>query len=176
MRLSINNNLKSIRSPHKRVRQFYKGFTIVEIAIVISVIVVLTTISTLGITSYLKGSRDDDRAGKIIVLSTALEKYYSNNGEYPSCSSVRDSVTLASTTLDGVDEDAFKPPNKSSSISEALICNSSISGPSEDSDIFRYEPVAGAPTNANQARTRYELSYWSEAKKEIVRHQSSYGW
>jgi len=65
-----------------------KGFTLVELIIVIVVIGILTTIVALGMSLYLAEGRDAKRSSSTSAISEALEGYYDKNGEYPSCSAL----------------------------------------------------------------------------------------
>jgi prepilin-type N-terminal cleavage/methylation domain-containing protein len=74
-----------------------RGFTIVELLVVIAVIGILTTISVVGYNRYQANSRDTQRAAKVTAIAEALEKYYDQHGEYPGCSQ----LTQAATTITG---------------------------------------------------------------------------
>lgn len=121
-------------------------------------------------TIYLKDARDTERTTKISIIAEALEKYYDKNGEYPSCSAVRDNLATVITTLGGIDEDVLRPPK--AELPTGLNCNNGSAAPSADTDIFMYEPLAGSPTDPSQARSSYQLQYWSEADKSITSKQS----
>jgi type II secretory pathway pseudopilin PulG len=66
------------------------GFTILEIVIGISVIVVITAVSITSYSSFLKSSYDSRRKLDIEQIASALEQYRSNNvnGTYPTSLSV----------------------------------------------------------------------------------------
>jgi len=65
-------------------RSSARGFTIVELIIVITVIGVLSTLAVFGASAMLERSRNSEAESKIATLRSALEKYYSVNNEYPS--------------------------------------------------------------------------------------------
>ena len=61
-----------------------KGFTLVELMIVITVIAILATIGTMSFTRVQKQARDTKRKGDLRALSTALQAYYTENANaYP---------------------------------------------------------------------------------------------
>ena len=60
-----------------------KGFTIIELLIVIAIIGLLATISIVALNGARQKGRDAKRVGDIRQIQTALELYYSNYGEYP---------------------------------------------------------------------------------------------
>lgn len=61
-----------------------RGFTIVEIAVVITIIATLVTIVSVVFATVQKQARDTKRQTDMRVLGASLEKYYDANGEYPS--------------------------------------------------------------------------------------------
>jgi prepilin-type N-terminal cleavage/methylation domain-containing protein len=60
-----------------------KGFTIVELLIVIVVIAILATIGVVGYRGIQQRTRDSKRMNDIAIITKALEMYYLDNGEYP---------------------------------------------------------------------------------------------
>jgi prepilin-type N-terminal cleavage/methylation domain-containing protein len=65
-----------------------RGFTIIELLVVIVVIGILATLSIVGYANLQKQSRDSQRAASAVVVAESLEKYYSQNGEYPNVAGV----------------------------------------------------------------------------------------
>lgn len=61
-----------------------KGFTLMELLIVIAVIGILISIATASYSSAQKKARDSRRKGDLKAMQNALEQYYSaNSGQYP---------------------------------------------------------------------------------------------
>ncbi len=56
-----------------------KGFTLIEILVVITIIAVLTAIGVISYSSMQKNARDARRKGDMKTLQNALEQYYSQN-------------------------------------------------------------------------------------------------
>ena len=75
-----------------------KGFTIIELLVVISIIGLLSTISVVALNGARKKSRDAKRIADINNLQTALELYYNDNNGYPIFTSA---ITLGPTTAYG---------------------------------------------------------------------------
>ena len=65
------------------MKKLTRGFTIVEVAIVIAVIAILTTMTLVVYNNVQKQSRDSKRQNDIEVFAASLEKFYDTNGLYP---------------------------------------------------------------------------------------------
>jgi prepilin-type N-terminal cleavage/methylation domain-containing protein len=60
------------------------GFTLVELIVVIAILGILTVIAVFNYLNVQRQARDEQRATDAIVVSESLEKYFAENGEYPS--------------------------------------------------------------------------------------------
>lgn len=60
-----------------------RGFTIVELLVVIGVLSVLLTISVTAMQSYQRSAADAEAKAMVKVLVSGLERYYAKNNEYP---------------------------------------------------------------------------------------------
>lgn len=67
----------------RSLRRNNQAFTIVELMVVIVVIGILTTIVVLSYQGVQRQTRDAQRETTVAIISSALEKYYEKNGEYP---------------------------------------------------------------------------------------------
>lgn len=65
------------------VKSFKRGFTIVELMIVVAIIVILTAISVVTYHGVQASANDKAREADVSAIMNALEKYYQQNGEYP---------------------------------------------------------------------------------------------
>ena len=77
--------------------QKQKGFTIVEMIVVVVIIGILAAITIVSYTSVQQKSRDATRTSDITEVQKALEKYRAANGMYPSVGA--DNTPYALTTL-----------------------------------------------------------------------------
>lgn len=71
------NNMQNIHNTTK------KGFTLVELVLVIAIIALLSTIILASLTKATSLGRDARRRGDLDAVATALELYYQDNGSYP---------------------------------------------------------------------------------------------
>ena len=116
------------------MRKTINGFTMIEILIVIAVIGILSTIGTISFSKIQTSSRDTQRLSKVTVIAEALEKYYDQNGEYPSCDAMmQDSSTVKSNTLKGIDPEILATPNSAAGTNSITSCSTDPA-----SDVFAY--------------------------------------
>lgn len=152
-----------------------KGFTLIELIIVT---VVIGIISVIGVASFTKVqvlARDNERSSKSTVIITALEKYYSQNGEYPSCNSVSQSVEEAALIIDIDNTEIFKTPLSASNNAILPDCKPLINGSTEDN--FAYIGI-GDNCVASGCGS-YIFEYIEEATGQIISTKSRYnidGW
>lgn len=66
------------------MKNMQKGFSLVELIVAVSILVVLTAISLTTFSSVQKNSRDSKRKADLGIIQSALEQYHSDQGSYPS--------------------------------------------------------------------------------------------
>lgn len=86
-----------------------KGFTIVELLIVIVVIGILATLVIVTFTGIQQKARDSKRKTDVGAVQAALESYYSSNNTYPTLAHLQDSTWLKDN-LKGFDPSALQDP------------------------------------------------------------------
>lgn len=69
-----------------------KGFTIVELLVVMVVIGILVSITIVSYSSVQQRARDSTRDGDITLLKIAVEKYHADNSQYPKACAVDNSA------------------------------------------------------------------------------------
>lgn len=78
----MSNNLQA-----KKLKSYFlhltRGFTVVELLVVIGIIAIMSVIVMGSISDSKKRGRDSKRIADIRVLQLALENYYSVEGKYP---------------------------------------------------------------------------------------------
>ncbi len=146
-----------------------RGFTLVEIAVVLVVLGVLTTVITVGFNRTLTDSRDTVRSSRAGIIATALERYYEINGEYPSCSSLTQTGTVVTdSVLKGLDPATLLTPKSTAAATAAtnsISCSdlTSASGP----DSFAY--IGDGTTSCTTGAACYEwtLKYIEEGSSQV---------
>jgi prepilin-type N-terminal cleavage/methylation domain-containing protein len=146
------------------------GFTLIELIIVIAIIGILATISLLGFSRYQADTRDARRAASASVIVEALEKYYDNNGEYPSCAAISAvSSTVSKQTLIGIDIKNLLVPQASPATDNSIKCSSSGNTLTTNGvDFFEYQGDGSDACNTNGSCLKYTLKYKKEATPEII--------
>lgn len=143
-----------------------RGFTIVEIAVVVVIISVLVTLVMLGFGRTQADTRDSVRTSRTSTIASALEKYYDRNGEYPSCSQLTQAGTVvASSVLQGVDSATLLTPKSGPTDTNSISCSDLTSA--NDPDVFAY--VGDGTTNCSLGASCYEwtIKYIDESTGTI---------
>lgn len=100
--------------------QAQKGFTLIEILVVVAIIALLTSIALISLMSARQKSRDVKRLSDMTQMNTALEVFFAHNKGYPaSISGVPENMTptflttipKAPTPADGYCEALTNPLN-----------------------------------------------------------------
>lgn len=60
-----------------------KAFTLIELMVVVTIILIISSIIFVSFENAQKKSRDAKRKSDLTTIQTALEMYYRENGEYP---------------------------------------------------------------------------------------------
>jgi len=145
-----------------RVRGRIRGFTLIELIVVIAVIGVLATITVVGFGRYQGDARDARRASSATIIAEALEKYYDTNGEYPSCTAM---TTNPTTTLPGVQLTAIKTPSAPTSETNSIKTCSALTY-SVGNDSFAYVGD-GSSSCVSSACLQFSLQYIEEGTSSV---------
>lgn len=72
-----------------------RGFTLVELLVVISIVAILATVGVVVFSNLQKNGRDAKRQSDLRIIQSALEQYHADQGYYP------DTVTSGSSIASG---------------------------------------------------------------------------
>ena len=143
-----------------------RGFTLVELIVVMAVIAILATITVVGLGRYQADTRDARRASSVTVLTEALEKYYDANGEYPGCGVISGAGnTVVTSVLPGLSQSALITPQAAPATTNSVSCSTvSLTG----DDIFQYVGDGSTSCQGTQGCLSYTIKYKKESTGEIA--------
>jgi len=105
-----------MRSLHTYKKQ--KGFTIVELLIVIVVIGILATLVIVTFTGIQRRARDTQRQTDINAIQSHVEAFYADHGYYPTTVDLQD-TTFLTDNMKGLKAEALLAPNSTAQIDAA---------------------------------------------------------
>ena len=98
-----------------------KGFTIVELLVVVAIIGILSAIGVVSYNGYVSGSKKTAAENTIQQIALAQTEYYSNNGEYY-LSGAGDTCTASATTSEDIEDELFAGENTIADDIDFEIC------------------------------------------------------
>lgn len=138
-----------------------KGFTIVELLIVIAVIGILAALVLNTFVGVQRRARDTERQTDINAIATQLEVFYNDQGHYPTLANLQDATPNTGwieTNLPGLDLLATVAPNDT----PAENGNSIVADDTPDADAYGYVAApANCDNDANGNCTSFTL-YWAK--------------
>ena len=147
------------------------GFTLVELVVVIVAISVLAGLAVIGITRYQADTRDAQRSANVGTISDALETYFTQNGNYPSCAAITaDANILTTVTLKGLDKSALTVPGAKSTETNVIRCGDTLALVGDD--FIEYQGDGSSSCNGSGSCSTYKLIYRSELNSELKEVQS----
>jgi len=98
-----------------------KGFTIVELLVVVAIIGILSAIGVLSYNGYVSASKKTAAENTIQQIALAQTEYYSNNGEY-FISGAGDTCTATGDTSSDIEDALFASENMIADDIDFEIC------------------------------------------------------
>lgn len=166
------------------MKQLQRGFTIVEIVIVITIMGILLTLAVVNLTSSQTSARDTERKNDVTAFATNLEAYYrlgasgsGNTGRYPS-TGITSNATTRKTALPDLDPKAIAAPNvnpPSHSLVAATNATQTTTGvsPQPTTSQYVYQPlqVSGSSwslcTSGSAECRKFNIYYRLEANNTV---------
>ncbi|HEU5121537.1 MAG TPA: prepilin-type N-terminal cleavage/methylation domain-containing protein [Candidatus Saccharimonadales bacterium] len=149
-----------------------RGFTIVEVVVVVSVLAILISISFFAYTKVQQDARDNTRRGNVTIIAEALEKYHRSNGEYPSVRNLVNNYagntgTVVAALLK-IDANALKMPRMPAGATNALY---SAGSPVNDYIIYAGSSVtnnAACQSSTTGGCEKFTLTYAQETGPNVT--------
>lgn len=137
-----------------------KGFTIVELLIVIVVIGILAALVLNTFSGAQKRARDTERTGDNNALATQLEVYYNDKGAYPQWTQIN-TAALAKVAFPGLDVGALNAPSNST----PFDLNNTASGAIGEYGYQAFQSDGTTACVANDACAKFTLTFRKEELK-----------
>ncbi len=124
-----------------------KGFTIIELLIVIVVIGILAAIGFVAYGNVTKSARDSDRQADASSLAKKAEEFYADNGEYPDLTEL--------LAMEGIDAKTTTSPSGNALADGGTTISSCTTQPvSKATDTYCYAVTADS--------SQMSVGYWNE--------------
>lgn len=142
-------------------RKKQKGFTIVELLIVIVVIGILATLVIITFTGIQQKARNTKRQTDVNAINSHLEAFYAQNAYYPTLAHMND-ATWRGTNMKGLDPEALKDPKGSA--------QTLVGSPAASSYAYAVTDDAGASCASDESTcSKYTLTATNEGGGTYVK-------
>lgn len=149
-----------------------KGFTLVELIIVIAVIGILSTIVVVSYNGVQANGRDATRDSDMLSVKSQLETYFNDTGTYPIASTMTnsDAATIAggSGILKGLSADALVNPLAPSGTTNSFAAISA--GGTPENNVYWYQAYEsnGSTVCTETPCPKFKLMYTKENNSSTV--------
>ncbi len=138
----------------KTLKNAQRGFTIIELLIVIAIIAILAGLVLNNFQGAQAKARDTQRVTDTNNVHSKLEEYYNENGAYPS--------TVVAADLPGIDAESLNDPDGTAIVANAAVADQTaaqaVANPDTDAE-YLYIPY---PTGCTDDCTGYVLKTFIE--------------
>lgn len=145
-----------------------KGFTIVELLIVIVVIGILAGLVITTYNGIQQKARNTERTTDLKTFQSQLEAYYANNGRYPTSTNLGSGTgndTWAAANLKGMDKETLRDP-------KAAAGDYSLSTTATPTNKYSYAPAPSGCDNSATDCTSYKLYATPEGGGSVIEYDS----
>ncbi len=145
-----------------------KGFTIVELLIVIVVIGILAALVLNTFAGVQRRARDTQRQTDVNAVATQLEVYYNDNGNYPTIAQVTsaDPTTgFYATNLQGLDKGALVAPQAAAATKNSFVAGAVATTDTDATKKYGYECRTSADAIVTDTATtcgKFKIYYIKE--------------
>lgn len=87
-----------------KTKVFNKGFTLIELMVVVAIVGILAAIAYPSYTRYVADARRADAQTNMFELAQFMERYYVSNGRYTTQTGAAPDLPFTKTPRDGADE------------------------------------------------------------------------
>lgn len=136
----------------KTLRKAQRGFTIIELLIVIAIIAILALLVLNNFQGAQAKARDTQRQTDINNLHAKLEEYYNDNGNYP--------ATFTAANFPGIDAESLNDPAGTSIVIQPAVANAAALNGTTPGATSQYHYTAYGCTSG--ACTGYQLKTYIE--------------
>ena len=138
-----------------------KGFTIVELLIVIIIIGILAALVLNSFRGVQERARDTERQTDVNAQAGQLEVYYTDHGGYPVYTGEINTDSWITGNLKGADLNAWRAPNQTT--------NSMVNSSTPTKDQYGYVPLQSDGTTActTEPCAKFKLFYFSEKDSTV---------
>ncbi len=155
--------------------KFGRGFTVIELAVVLAVIAILLVVGTVSFRSYQASARDKERHGDVQAISVYLETIYQRQifsgatlikpaGSYPSAEVMNNPIYKKAVF---VDLPTSNTRNPASPVTDAFVVHAPT--PSFDDKMYKYVPVVsggGYCVSISDECRSYKIYYGTETESD----------
>ncbi|PID33073.1 hypothetical protein CR969_02680 [Candidatus Saccharibacteria bacterium] len=153
--------------------KFGRGFTVIELAVVMAVIAILVVVGTISFRSYQASARDKERHSDVQAISIYLENIYQRQifsgatlikpaGSYPSAEVMNNSTYRKAVF---VDLPISSTRNPASPVTNAFMVYAPT--PSFDDKMYKYVPIVsggGYCASISEECRSYKIYYGTETE------------